>query len=530
MIKLTKNWVNADHSIAKGYLHDEEGGFYEDKTLSFYFANITDEVGFIEAVKKANGCFAVVVQTDRAILAAVDKIRSIPLFYDFKGNVADKAEALYPLVAEMLKDNEAFTEYLMTGFVRGNETLHPEIKQIPAGHYLLIEEGKEPILKEYYAYLGRKEEKLKEDELIEEMHQMHLHLVERLIRSLNGRSAVIPLSGGYDSRLLAYLLKKLKYPSIYTFSYEAKGNRESELSKQVAEALELPWYFLEHSHESWYKAYFSEERKAHYRYAFNGVSSPHIQDWDAVRGLKKQKLIPQDSVFIPGHSADFLQGGHLPKEYANKASFGVEELLGQILAKHYRLWQGKAGAYTELFKRRIIQSLPKLDKEMEAAKAAELFEYWDLQERQAKFIVNSIRVYEDLGFSWRLPFWDNEMLSFWAKVPLQYRLKRGLWESYAKRYLPLDIPVFRDYPIKQRIINKLWRIFYGEVWDVRYGRFAKYGSLREYSSIRVESYLREDIQYPEFVDRKRPLMRCDINGLQALRAIFELGDKAEIEH
>lgn len=486
----------------------------------------TEDTAVSEAeawLTRANGCFAMVYEGKDFTLAAVDRTRSIPLFYTPDGRLADSSEALDPLSIEhiLAQDRGVWEEFLITGFVSGNDTLHPNIFQIPAGHYLLLQDGNKPVLKAYHKYQHTSESRLSEKDLSAQLDEIHRKITQRLIDSLNGRCAVIPLSGGWDSRLIAYLLKQANYPSVYAFSYEAKNNPEAQISQKVAGHLNIPWLFVEHTHQSWYRAYFSEERKKHYKYAVNATSSAHIQDWLAVTELKRQNLIPRDSVFIPGHTGDFLQSGHLPPAYGIAAELSKTELIGQILARHYRLWKHLSESEIEGFRRRIA-SVVEIPEQMSAMEAASLFEYWELQERQAKFIVNSVRVYEDLGYDWRLPLWDAELMDFWAEVPLKFRLGRKLWHLYQRQYLPIPVPVFKNLSLPIRVRNKLLRIAFGEITDVRYGRFAEYRNPLQYASERVENYLRPELKYPSFVDPKRPLIRCDMNALQALRAIFEL--------
>lgn len=474
-------------------------------------------------LEQANGCFALVLQTPAYTVAAVDRIRSIPLFYDLLGNLADRSESIAPLHLSHLRqqDQTVFAEYLITGFVTGNQTLHPDILQIPAGHMLILKQGHTPELKAYYKYFHQEETDAPANSLVENLDALHRQSADRLIKSLNGRPAVIPLSGGWDSRLIAYLLKKAKYPAIYTFSYEAANNPESRISQKVARYLNLPWFFIEHTHRSWYQAYFSPERVAHYKYAMNATSSPHIQDWLAVRELKAKRLIPPDSVFIPGHTGDFLQSGHLSECYRTQKVFSGDEVARQILARHYHLWRLPRIDWEACFESRVKQEIS-LPVSLSAQDAASLFEYWELQERQAKFIVNSVRVYEDMGYDWRLPLWDARLMEFWAEVPVSLRFQRRLWNLYQERYLPIPVPVFRNLGVPTRIRNKILRVAFGEITDTRYGRFAEYRNPLQYASEKVESYLVKDLDYPSFVKADCPIIRCDMNALQALRAICEL--------
>ena len=67
----------------------------------------------------------------------------------------------------------------------------------------------------------------------------------------------------------------------------------------------------------------------------------------------------------------------------------------------------------------------------EAATSA--WERWEWQERQAKFMCNSVRVYEFWGFDWRLPFWDAEAIGFWERMPLGFRARNRLHRAYVAR-------------------------------------------------------------------------------------------------
>jgi asparagine synthase (glutamine-hydrolysing) len=63
---------------------------------------------------------------------------------------------------------------------------------------------------------------------------------------------------------------------------------------------------------------------------------------------------------------------------------------------------------------------------------ADAMEKWDWQERQAKFICNSVRVYEFYGYDWWLPLWDTEFMKFWEHVPLELRKGTALYLAYVR--------------------------------------------------------------------------------------------------
>ena len=74
-------------------------------------------------------------------------------------------------------------------------------------------------------------------------------------------------------------------------------------------------------------------------YSFDNLCSlPNIDDWCALSRLKEENLIPENAVFVPGHTGDFITGGHL-HYVLRKKPVTKETLINSILHKHYGLWE-----------------------------------------------------------------------------------------------------------------------------------------------------------------------------------------------
>ena len=521
-ISLEENWLEGLDTKVCGYILHPQRGFLRGLALAEYFQEPDNLEELETALKLANGCFAFVLKRGNYTIAAVDKYRSYPLFFDDEANLADKSEKLKSWGLEALKssDPELVAEFLICGYSTSSSTLHPSISQIPAGHYLVKKGDAQPQLKCYHHYYHKEEKSFRPQEAMAELNEIHLKVMEEHLNALDGRTVVIPLSGGYDSRLIAFLAKKLGYENIITFSYDSPKSAESRISKKVAEFLNLPYIFVNHSHQSWYEAYHSDERRDFYQYAVNASSSAHIQDWLAVQEMKRKMQIPQNAVFMPGHGGDFLQSGDLTPSFAHKRSFTKHELFAEILAKHYRLWPLNE-KYRKIFMKRLSSQIP-ADEKLSLDAAAGYFKAWDLSERQGKFILNSLRVYEYYDYEWRLPLFDQRLMDFWAKVPVRLLAGRRFWQLYYAKYSRIPVPIFSYPAFSDRVIDKVLRIRYGELRNVRYGRFAPKISTRQYASEKVKSYLHPGLRYPDFVDKELPLIRADMNALQALKAIQEL--------
>lgn len=384
--------------------------------------------GFYSCVQKSNDC----------LCAVVDHIRSRPLFYaTHQGNfyLSDNAEWVRQQVGDYEMDPIAREEFQLAGYVTGSDTLFPNVKQLQAGECLIATETENSVhvkTERYYRFLHSEPETYREPDLRDELDRVAVASIQRLIKYAGGRQIVVPLSGGYDSRLIVTLLKRLGYENILTFTYGVPGNKESVYSKRVADALGLRWHFVEYSEALWRQVWASEERWNYQKWASGWSAIAHVQDWLAVKVMKEQGVLKPDCVFAPGHSGDFVAGSHIPDNAFERASFNIDETIEAVFSNHYclapaTLFKTDKKTWSERIHDRIERDVIETNWEY-----ADAFEKWDWQERQSKFICNSVRVYEFFGYDWWLPLWDAEFVKFWERVPLSLRRGREWYLGYVK--------------------------------------------------------------------------------------------------
>ena len=465
IIKLTRNsgikWHSNDRNniktYAKGFAFQGKICLKDEKLLNVLSPIIIapDAYNIISCTKDAiqglNGSFAVVIETDEYVFAAVDRIRSIPLFYGLTDNkffLSDDASWVRELVEDNRMDEIATKEFLLTGYVTGQETLFPKVKQLQAGECLWVNkcDGKLDITTQrYYRYLNNNFINAAEVDLYPLMDQMLVNVFERLLESTKGRTLVIPLSGGLDSRLIVAMLKKLGKEDVICFSYGRQVNWESEIkiSKKVAEKLSYPWEFVEYTRRKWHQWFQSNERRNYFQYVDSISSIAHVQDWPAIWELKKLGKIPDDAIFVPGHTGDFICGGHIPQDFTRTQHLDKDKVVKAIWEKHYLLWDWskQSDKLGPIFRERVLSRLPEMSID-KSEDLANVFECWEWQERQAKFIVNSCRAYEFWGYDWRIPLWDNEMMDFWNRIPLNLKMGKKLYNNFLfnKLFHEFDIP------------------------------------------------------------------------------------------
>ena len=379
-------------------------------------------------------------------------MRSYPIFYSVSGNsifISDDAHWILDQISDKTIDSLAEQEFMLTGYVTGPNTLYSSIKQVQSGEFLIFkntDDGINTSSEKYFQYYHHDYFSDPAEKLLNDYLPVLHNVFQRLIDFADGRTIVVPLSGGYDSRLIALMVKVLGYKKIIAYSYGIPGNLESEVSQKVANGLGIKWFFVPYSNQDWHNWFHSAERKAYYRMA-NGLSSlPVTQDWPAVRELKLGKQIPDDSIFVPGHSGGLLAGEfarYAPKIY--KASrIEINDVVEETLQANFILWDwsAKRRELYPLLKQRILATLGDLKKFPDAASA---FEAWNFHERQAKFVVNSVRAYEYWGYGWSLPEWDREFIDFWMSVPLEHRIGKKLYNAAVKK-LQAKIAPEKNFP------------------------------------------------------------------------------------
>lgn len=411
------------------------GSIWQDISALHHAKSLDD---FAKSLTAINGFYAVVQQRPSQLLAAVDHIRSIPLFYGQANGqllISDNAEWVRQQVGDDVMDQVAREEFQLAGYVTGPDTLFPNVKQLQAGECLMATESDEGLQLQtyrYYRFLHSEPQEYNKPLLEETLDRIAVASIQRLIDYANGRQIVVPLSGGYDSRLIVALLKRLGYENILTFTYGVPGNKESQYSKMVADALNLRWHFVEYSNELWRKAWESEERWQYQKWGSGWSSVAHVQDWLAVKIMQEDGAIDNDAIFVPGHSGDFVAGSHIPDAAFTGEALSLDDVCHALFQGHYRL------APANLFTTQEHRWLGRIKERIEASSVqaswqyADAYEKWDWQERQAKFIGNSVRVYEFFGHDWWMPLWDKEFVDFWQDIPLVLRQGRKWYLDYVK--------------------------------------------------------------------------------------------------
>ncbi len=257
--------------------------------------------------------FAVWDLNKKKLFIARDRIGIKPLYYSYENGLLIFSSEVKPIaVSGCIQVNTDFTsvyEYFLTGSIPGPNTLYKEIKSLPPGYYLTIEDGRLNI-REYWdiPYNGRKWKNLGEAEdkagsLLSEIVKDHL-------------VADVPvgtfLSAGVDSSLITAMAVEHQ-PGIHSFTASFPGEPEDEgiIAAKTAESLGT----THHAYEL--KSNFYADFDEQFRYLDQPFAINSALSLGRISNMARKHV----KVVLSGDGADELFGGYYRHEFPKLPAF-----------------------------------------------------------------------------------------------------------------------------------------------------------------------------------------------------------------
>ena len=180
------------------------------------------------------------------------------------------------------------------------------------------------------------------------------------------------------------------------------------------------------------KKFFSSiDRKNYFDYASGLNTVPQIPEYYGLLRLRQEKLIDDNGIIINGQTGDFITGGHIPN-LIREDDLNTDKLINALIDKHFSLWSNlKTPENVSIVSKRILAQLDlPPGKGLSREEFAKYYELYEWEARQSKYVVNGQRIYEWLGYDWRLPFWSDELMKFWRKVGWQMKLGQSFYKKF----------------------------------------------------------------------------------------------------
>lgn len=388
----------------------------------------------MEGLRTVSGHYAALVITDDEVTLIEDPIRSFPLFYSVEGGaiaVSDDALALAGTGADYAADYDSRIEFRHSAYAAGPNTLYAGVAQVQAGEVVSVSRSGE-VDSVFYRRLEYSGLHITDTAAVDKHFTAALDAtMSRLLAKANGRQLVVPLSGGLDSRLLSVYLKDAGHENVVNFTYGTGKTPEVLISEKVAAALGQKWLFCPYVEDDIRSNWNTAETADFIKFTHAGASLSHVQDWFAVRWLKEQGLVDDDAIFLPGHT---IVGNMHDEEILDDASVSPEQIKDLILHHHYTLQPDNGAAYKNARLLKTIDAfLDEIGYDGSVESRLTALEYWNVRERQTKYINNSVRNYEFFGYDWALPMLDREVYRAWGDLHPNITRNRDWYEGYVNR-------------------------------------------------------------------------------------------------
>jgi len=373
-----------------------KGAKGENKLRDIINKNRWNAPDFLQVVSTFDGSWSIIIKNDNTIFASVDRVSSRPLFYSVSNDILEISNRIKNLSSNV-KDKFQIDTSLKSFYIKNKctpigTTLFSNVLMIPPGSCISYIDHKVNILT-FSGLKARKAHPAPSDKM-EAIYNIKATISQmcNTLEQINPENIYVPLSGGMDSRIIAFGLSQspLLKQKVKCYTYgRSKEEREAVISKSVADELGLSWDFIKYTKEAWeglrnnLDSTFSEFDLA--------ASFPHMQEYIASREMVKNN---GSGIFVPGYCLDvpvgshIYQGGNYQRKFIKEARF----------LNKYKL-DDMALNYETVF----------------------------LMYRLSKTVIPSVRNYELNSTDFILPFWSNHIYDYWYSRPYYCRQDRKLF-------------------------------------------------------------------------------------------------------
>jgi len=447
-LAIAKNKLTLD--IEKdGYCYNQPpltcwvSGYFRHKSQKILFNNEAAEYAvklysdnqLINEACHLNGSFTLIIcdEINKIIFTITDRLGSIPIYFVQKNGQLFISDTYWRLIEDIgaYKLNRiAVSQLIQFGYVLGTQTIIDGVSEFPPHAITKINYTQRPYLskQDYWSFSLTEQISSKEPELLDRCTYLFKNIFNIYCRVIkqNEWSGAIPLSGGMDSRLITWWLKKNNVPAV-TYSYGTPESLDLAIACQVAEALDVPikriiWTNQEpfvDPHDILVEAI--------------GFTTRYSLGIGAYAIGKECNL--KSGVILPGHGGDFFAGSHIKYFYLYLLNWKIacavisqahKEMSDQDLKRLFpwasQNWIDVMDSFYETMKRHNDPTL------------LSLTQRWDIEQRQRRLILRECEIFKLFGFRVLMPFCDYEIMDFFTRLPRRYLYNQYLYRKMMHNY------------------------------------------------------------------------------------------------
>ena len=382
-----------------------------------------------DCVKRFLGMFAIAIWDlkQKTLFVARDRMGIKPFYYQFNEQGFRFASNMQALLATPGIDTDLDPAALHNLFtlhavVPAPRTVLKGIRKLEPAHSLLINEKGEQTLERYWTLdATRPEEKLDDEEWIEQIHESLRTAVKRR-NNISDVPVGVLLSGGLDSSLLVALLDEIGIEDIRTFTIgfddqpEEKGS-EYEFSDAVVERFQT-------NHHKFHIP--NEQTLTRLPEAIANMAEPMFGQ-DAIGFyLLSEKVSEHVKVVQSGQGADEVFGGYFWYPQMQKATGTALERFSPYYfdRDHAEMAEMLTPDYiSKDFTSELMKEL------LEAPQADEFIDAVLRADTTTLIVDDPVKRVDNMTMAWgleaRVPFLDHELVELAARMPSELKLREG---------------------------------------------------------------------------------------------------------
>lgn len=406
-------WYSKNDVHVIGYIINKHK--MEGEELCNYIAELSlnDLTTIKDKLNRLNGIYAFIWKKEDQYYLITDRIRNFSLFFYLDLSQTLITDDPYMILEQnnLSINKDQYSYFKASGYTLNNETLFEKIYEVKPGEITIIDNKKH----QHHPYYQLQEyPSHQEEDLIEVLDK----IFEDTFKAIGDRPIALPLTGGYDSRLIAAYCKKHNR-SPYCYTYGRAASPEIRNAQLTAERLGFKWEFIA------YNDYDKEKDpsfESYYQKMGHISSSFFLQDFPALKYLKKK--LPSNTVFIGGHSADMIAGSKIKKD---DIKISDDKKRSQAILKDITV-------YHHLKKREKKKALSLIQSEFIFNSFKDLI-YSNMINRQARLINNSTLIFSHFGFQHFLPFWHHEFVNFFLSASFEDLYLKRLYNNTLENHI-----------------------------------------------------------------------------------------------
>ena len=352
-----------------------------------------------------------------------------PLYVDIENNVvSDEWERLSKTARY---SREVISSLCRQAFIPGTQTIDHQVIKLIDGDLWVLEDGLTSISKRYLKLTFSSKRHSADHDLLEELDKLMTDVLADLKVRCMGKTIFLSLSGGRDSILLAFLLKKADIDFV-CFTYGKSGNKELINARQAAKMLGLKHEFIETSNFGSSVDIFIKSQ---------GWRVPIFNGHDSVIRLCNRE--DKDVVIVDGQTGDWLSGGHLKWGKSETATFeacAIEHLCDQSLDG---TWDEATYPIGSIFPAPSTYS--EFFNSCEDRTKSYYFDYFiEMHIRQTHCVNPSMRALESAKVTIESPFWDRRLIKWFASLKIHHLKDQAIYSEYTRVYFPEFFETFEQ--------------------------------------------------------------------------------------